>query len=235
MNVKKILENLKEPTLIYKLKTHQTHLPNTLSHIGGTPYSEEQDRLPVCRICKHSLKFVFQLNIPVNQNESELHCFYYCFSCNIENGNKGFEMKTYKNPSLSKLVKRDQWRSSIAYAEFEFEPHWSLPEWDSLPFINKDIQKTFLKEYKEDAEMEYEQLSEDMLRNLHFDSFSFFGGYAKFLGFASYPACPHCGEHMELFMQLDSEDDKSLVWSDFGCLYIFRCKTQKDQFYILIQ
>ena len=45
-------------------------------------------------------------------------------------------MKTYTNPTQDKMVKREQWKSSISYAEFEFEPQWSLPEWDALPFID---------------------------------------------------------------------------------------------------
>lgn len=234
MEAKHVIKQLLQPTLMYGLKAKRHSNPNLVSHVGGYPYSEKNDRLPTCKTCHHGMMFVFQLHIP-NEKESTLYSFYYCFHCRVDKGNKGFKMKTYDDPAVEKLVKREQWKSSIPYAEFEFEPQWSLPEWDALPFIDENIQKTLLKYSPEKAEIDYEEVVEELLQDQPFEVFTFFGGYPKFLGFPQYPTCPHCEEHMDLFIQLDSDEGKQMVWNDYGCLYIFRCKNESNQFHILIQ
>lgn len=234
LDTKDVIKKLLEPTLMYELKAKRFSEPNLLSHIGGFPYCEKNDRLPTCKTCNHPMTFIFQLHIPT-EKERTLYCFYYCHHCQMDKGSKGFKMKTYRNPTSEKMVKRDKWKSPIVYAEFEFEPQWSLPEWDALPFINKEVQSLLTKQLKEKAEMNYEDTVDELLQDQPYEAFTFFGGYGKFLGFPTYPTCPHCEEHMELFIQLDTEESKKMVWKDYGCLYIFKCKNASNQFQILIQ
>lgn len=234
IDVKKLISNIKQPTLLYTLQTKRNSTPNLKSHIGGHPYTEKDDRLPICRSCKDGMDFVFQLHIPHWDASTELYAFYYCFACKKKAGNKGFEMKKYLNPNTTKTVHREHWASPIQYSEFIFTPSWSLPDWHSLPFVDANIQQNFMNEYKEEAEVEYETTREEVLETWNFDAFSFYGGYPNFLGFPVYPTCTHCDEKMELFIQLDTEDDKGMTWNEFGCLHIFKCK-QSDNFQILIQ
>lgn len=247
--VKSIVENLKVPMLMCTLQIKDKSLPNLLSHIGGTPYSEENDRLPVCRACKSPMQFVFQVHSHKKEQDSTLYCFYYCFGCNMEKGNKGFHLRSFENPTLDKLVKQPNRKPALPYAEFNWNVHWSLPEWDSLPFIDEKVQKILFETSGEDAEMDYDQAIEDLLfyddqHDIHthanilpgyVDTFSFFGGYPKFLGFPFYPTCACCDQHMELFMQLDSSNAHKLIWREEGCLYVFRCTRNANQFSILIQ
>lgn len=234
MEAKNVIKKLLQPTLMYQLKAKRHGNPNLVSHVGGFPYAEKNDRLPTCKLCKHAMMFVFQLHIPT-EHTSTLYSFYYCFHCRTDKGSKGFKMKTYQNPTQEKMVQRNAWKSGIQYAEFEFEPQWSLPEWDALPFIDKTMQKTLTEQAEEKAEMMYEEVVEELLEDQPFEVFSFFGGYPRFLGFPYYPTCAHCEEHMDLFIQLDSDESKNMVWNDYGCLYIFRCKNESNQFHILIQ
>ena len=231
---KKMIENLLEPTLMYQLKTKRHTEPNLRSHVGGYPYTEKNDRLPTCKMCHHAMTFVFQLHIP-SEKQNTLYSFYYCYACRPKSGNKGFNMRLHVNPSIEKMVQRDNWKSPLRYAEFEFEPQWSLPEWDALPFVDQSIQPRLTEQLKEKAEIQYEDTVEDLLRDQPFEEFSYFGGYPKFIGYPKFPNCPHCKENMDLFIQLDSNEDKNMVWNEYGCLYIFRCKQESNQFHILIQ
>lgn len=233
--IENLLSNLKAPTLLYSLRKTRNISPYIGSYIGGIPYSEKNSRIPICRTCKKPMNFVFQLNIPSNDKRSNLHAFYYCFSCLPLKGKNGFKMVRYDDPSLQKMVKKNSWTSPINFSEFVFTPQWSLPEWNSLPFVDINVQTHFLSTYEEQAEVEYENLKDTILNSWNFDSFSFYGGYANFLGFPAYPKCNHCDETMELFMQLDSNEEKGMTWNEYGCLHIFRCSTAPNNFEILIQ
>lgn len=236
IDVIKLISTIKEPTLLYTLQPKRSNGPNLKSHIGGYPYTELNDRLPICRSCKEGMDFVFQLSIPETDTRSTLYAFYYCFSCKKKSGYKGFEMKKYLNPNPSHIAKKEHWASPIQYADFVFTPTWSLPNWHSLPFVDINIQQNFINEYKNDAnaEVEYETAREEVLEPMNFDSFSFYGGYPNFLGFPLFPTCVHCNEKMELFIQLDSEEEKRMTWNEYGCLHVFKCK-HSDNFQILIQ
>lgn len=236
LNVDRIIEKLKQPSMIYNFRSKRVNVPNLNSHFGGYPYFEKGEKVPVCKKCCNIMNFIFQLNIPNEDDQgSKVYCFYYCNNCNIEEGNKGFEMRIYENPSLQKVVKKDVLKSKIIYSDMEFDIFWSMPEWGSLPFIDNQVQELFYDNHKENAEIEYEKEVEKFVGSNTFDEFSFFGGYPKFLDFAFYPECPHCKEDMELFLQVDTAEDLGIHWSDYGCLYIFRCKNNSNQFFILIQ
>jgi uncharacterized protein YwqG len=233
--ITELVRKLKQPTLICKLQSKRNNKPNLNSYIGGHPYSEKKDRVPYCRICKKEMEFIFQLNIPVNKGNNTIYSFYYCQNCKMENGRNGFKVLKYNAPDPNKIYKKKIRKSSIQYAEFLFQPQWSLPDWNSLPFIDSSIQQHFSSEYKEDAEFEYEQIKENILQTWSFDAYSFYGGYPNFIGFPEFPTCPHCNDKMELFIQLDSEIEKHMTWKDHGCLQLFKCKNDTDNYEILIQ
>jgi uncharacterized protein YwqG len=49
------------------------------------------------------------------------------------------------------------------------------------------------------------------------------GGWPHWIQSVEYPACPTCGDRMELVFQLDSEDNLPVVFGDVGCGHITRC------------
>lgn len=49
------------------------------------------------------------------------------------------------------------------------------------------------------------------------------GGWPAWVQSAEYPACPQCGEIMELVLQVDSEDNIPHMFGDMGCGHITQC------------
>lgn len=234
INLSKLLQKIKKPILLFEFQSKKQKKPELMSYIGGTPYFEENKKTPICRLCKKPMMFVFQLYIPEN-NHNVLYSFFYCFECSQVNGNKGFEIVKSINPSLKKLTTNPNLKSDIPYAEFKFEPYWSIPDWESLHETYPDLALSISKEFKEDSWGMYEQEREGILGDLAFDSFSFYKGYPHFLNKPEFPKCDCCNQQMELWLQIDSYDDLGLVWDDFGCLHIFKCKNNNEHFKILIQ
>lgn len=236
VDIEKMLQDIKEPTLYFKFASVENSSPNLNSYVGGTPYSEKSDRTPTCRKCKNPMEFVFQLNIPKDTEDGFLmYVFYYCFECTSTSGNKGFKIIKYDNPSEEKNAYKNNLKSKIKYAEFDFDIQWSLPDWDSLGILKPTISKSFLKEYKADAPVIYENTKEKILNDWSFNEFSFYGGYPNFLGFPNFPKCEGCDELMVPWFQIDSTEELGLVWKDYGCLHVFKCKNGNDNFKILIQ
>ena len=56
------------------------------------------------------------------------------------------------------------------------------------------------------------------------------GGWPDWVQGVEYPQCPECGETMELFFQLDSEDHLDYMFGDSGCAHVTRCKNHPHQF-----
>lgn len=55
------------------------------------------------------------------------------------------------------------------------------------------------------------------------------GGWPDWVQGVEYPACPECGEPMELVFQLDSEDHLDYMFGDTGCAHVTRCKNHPHQ------
>lgn len=55
------------------------------------------------------------------------------------------------------------------------------------------------------------------------------GGWPSWVQGVEYPACPECGETMELLFQLDSEDHLDHMFGDTGCAHVTRCKNHPHQ------
>ncbi|MEO0376054.1 MAG: DUF1963 domain-containing protein, partial [Cyanobacteria bacterium P01_A01_bin.17] len=78
------------------------------------------------------------------------------------------------------------------------------------------------------SQKEYEQLEKGEIQNTPFfgDKLS---GWPAWIQGIEYPACPVCGEAMELVLQLDSEDNLPYMFGDVGCGHITQCPTHGDQ------
>ena len=54
------------------------------------------------------------------------------------------------------------------------------------------------------------------------------GGWPHWVQGVEYPACPSCGESMDLLMQIDSNDNLDLMFGDAGCGHITRCRKHPE-------
>jgi hypothetical protein len=54
------------------------------------------------------------------------------------------------------------------------------------------------------------------------------GGWPSWIQGREYPACPTCGETMQLVLQLDSDDNVPHMWGDAGIGHITQCPTHLD-------
>ncbi|PGK51439.1 hypothetical protein CN918_26980 [Priestia megaterium] len=230
-----LLEKIKKPKLTFDLMPLDKEPEITIiSHIGGKPYIEKHEHPPLCHCCKKKMPFVFQLNVPSSDKECTLYVFYYCFQCNKIEGNKGFSVLQYKNPSLERANPLAD-TSKVTYSHFEFEFYWSLPNWEALTILHPDVADYFFEQDKEEFDIIYEESKEDFLDSLNFDTFSFYGGYPNFLNKPVFPSCDCCNKTMKPWIQVDSYDELSFHWKNLGVLHVFQCINGNDNFKILIE
>jgi uncharacterized protein YwqG len=229
-----LLQQLKKPTLKFSILPTIDHSPSLASYIGGKPYMTKEDQTPCCKQCKKPLTFAFQLYMQ-KEKESVLFVFYYCFQCQSKQKKNHFDMMVYHNPTLEEMNPKTKKNSLIEYAEFEFHPSWSLPEWDVLQSIHSDLVDHLSKEFKDDAWVVYENTKESLVGLAHLEPFSFYKGYPQFLSEPRFPTCKCCKKPMELFIQLDSYEEFGLSWGEMGCLYVFQCPHHENEFKIFIQ
>jgi len=233
-----IFNEMKKPKLTFDVFPGSTNEDvTTLSHIGGKPFIPVYEKHPLCHTCKQPLMFVFQLNVPFEPTKCHLFVFYYCFKCNPRNGNKGFMVKKYINPKI-KQANHHVFPSNVLYAPFDFELHWSLPDWETLTLLNRDVANYYYQADHEEFDVKYEEDKNDFLEEISsytFDTFSFYGGYPNFLSKPVIPSCDCCNQKMDSWIQLDSYKEMNMEWDRLNPLHIFRCANKNDNYKILIQ
>ena len=47
--------------------------------------------------------------------------------------------------------------------------------------------------------------------------------------------CPRCDQLMEMFAQIDSEEEAGLMWGDVGCIYLFCCRRHPGEVRLELQ
>lgn len=231
-----ILESIKKPKLVFDVNPCKKNQGVSLhSHFGGKPFTLlKGEHPPLCHNCQKTMTFVFQLNIPYADDQTNLYVMYYCFACRSVSGDKGFAVHHYHNPKLEKS-NPDVPVSPIHYGEFEFELHWSLPDWESLLILYPRITDYFYRIDEEEAETKYDEAKDEFLNMWNYDTFSFYGGYPNFLNEPVFPWCDCCEKAMKPFIQIDSYTDLKLDWGNYGVLHLFQCANGKGNFKIVIQ
>ena len=232
-DIEKRLKQLKKPTLVYTFDLNDDSSPNLLSHIGGKPYIQTHEKYPVCKTCKEKMNFVCQLYIP-KKDQYFLYVFYYCFHCCSTKGNAGFDMRIYQNPTM-KNCKRSRRQEFISYAEFYFEPSWSLPSWEVLESYDPTTYEMIQELYPEEPFEAYEQCRANLIEFDGIDFLAYYGGFPEFVKEVDVPICSCCQKQMKLFLQLNSFEEFSMVWGNVGCLYLFTCEKQAANFQIVVQ
>ena len=235
MSTRDLLESIKKAKLTFDLlPSRKSNVISTHSHVGGTPFMLEGEHPPLCHDCQQPMPFIFQLHVPYNEHESQLYAMYYCFHCKPQQGNRGFTIKTYRNPSIEQANQTAK-RSPIQYGEFEFELYWSLPEWEVLSILHPRIADYFHSLDAEEYDVKYDEEKDDFLDMWNYDTFSFYGGYPNFLNAPVIPSCDCCQKPMKSFIQMDTHEELGLCWNKYGVLHVFQCSNNNSNFKILIQ
>jgi hypothetical protein len=230
-----VVEKLKKPTLFFGVELKKDESPNLKSHMGGKPYMSKGEKYPVCTRCKEKMNFIFQLFIPrKDETIHDLYVFYYCCSCHPYQGAEGFAIKKYSEPNMEEM-KESRVLDYIPYAEFYFEPTWSLPDWGTLGDRNPEIMKMIQRENKEEPWEMYEEIKSTLLGVDGYESLCFYGGHPQFMKEPKFPVCSCCKKPMKLWVQLDSSEELDMIWSNMGCLYVFKCADNQEKYQILVQ
>jgi uncharacterized protein YwqG len=225
------INKLKKPTLYFGMEVEKDTSPNLENHVGGKPYMRKGEKYPVCTKCKEKLNFILQLRIPGEEVDYTLQTFYYCFSCHPYRGEHGFEIRTYENPTMEES-KETKTLEYIPYASVYFEPVWSLPDLNTIRAEHQDVYKK-LQDGKNDPWDAYDSARSRILGFDGFEQLNFYHGHPQFIKVPQIPTCSCCKKQMDLWVQMDSNEELDLIWSNTGCLYIFKC--EKNRYKILIQ
>lgn len=229
-----VISKLKKPSLYFGMQVEKDNSPNIENHVGGKPYMKKGERYPVCKKCKEKLHFVFQLRIPEEDSSYHLHTFFYCFSCHPYKGEYGFEVRTYHNPTMEEC-KETKTLEYIPYATIYFEPIWSLPDWNTLEKDHPDVYKKLISEKTDPWEV-YDSARSTILGFDGFENLNFYKGHPQFIKAPEIPTCSCCKSPMKLWIQMDTNEELDLIWSNTGCLYIFKCEScDGDRYKILVQ
>lgn len=230
-----IVEKLKKPTLYFGVEAEGDTSPNLKNHVGGKPYIQKGEEYPTCQRCKENLNFIFQLHVPkTDETGYDLFTFYYCFSCHPYKGEQGFCVRKYDNPDMIES-KEPRTLEYIPYASFYFEAIWSLPDWNTLRKNHTDFYNALHENQKEDPWDVYDDIRSNILGVDGYENLSFYGGYPQFIQDAHLPTCSCCKKQMKLWTQMDSSEELDMLWSNTGCLYIFKCPDGNEKYKILIQ
>lgn len=233
--IHEVMEDIKEPTLKFELTPANIKTPSLNSYIGGRPYLKDGEHVPNCPHCKREMDFSFQIYMPKDK-DYYLYVFYFCNDCDPFDVDNGYEMKIYKNPSIEDMNHKTKANPNMICLDFNFQPSWSLPDWETLKKLRPQLAAKLTEKYNKDAWILYEN-ERDAFEGLIFtEPFSFFGGYPQFFSEPTYPVCDCCKETMNLWLQIDTSEDFGINWGDSsGCLFIFQCKKNPEKFKAIVQ
>jgi hypothetical protein len=209
---------------------------------GGLPYLEHTELWPACRSCGNALVFVAQFNLAQCLHECHdhsLYVFYYCMEClprsssDIDNGD--WLVRRYQNPCQENLKPLTKAAANPEHALppsiVTCERAFSLPDWEDL---NKDSVRNACIAL--DAHEPWEVYAEAKMRlGCIYDNAHLIGAYPQWIEGTLTRTCPHCGERMEVLIQLDSDDKAKLLWGDMGLIYFFQCRHHPDTFILELQ
>jgi uncharacterized protein YwqG len=225
-----LLKPLVKPAILLKLsKSEAAQAASCESKFGGLPYAEKEDTWAVCPTCENELTFVAQIKHP---QEKSLLTFFYCFEC-FSWGGKDEEkgqwlIRSYQNPDMANYVEI----KPTTEPEYEITPCCcaeqcikTLPDYADLETLLPDAQALC---GEDEPYQTYDEAAHrcDCVTGCG----TLLGGYPEWVQGKTSKLCPVCGDEMEFFAQIDSEDDADLMWGDCGAVYLFRCAEHKNEF-----
>ncbi len=194
-----------------------------ISHFGGMPYFEKEEEWPTGENGQ-PLDFIFQI---YNENsffskEIKLIQFYYDWEeMPWDNEDKGWLVKVYKviNSDNKVIIERPSELDRAKFCLVKFAPEKSLPDWESLYGIDKALSNLSQQIDTDEPWGAYSKIKEKMLGREE-DYYSWIGGYPHWLQGESVPLSSN-GKRMSFLMQIDSEENADIFWSDQGLVYLF--------------
>jgi uncharacterized protein YwqG len=228
-----LLKPLIKPAVLLSLSKSETaQAASCESKFAGLPYAEKNEVWPHCPTCQNELDFVAQIKSPA---ENSLQTFFYCFECfpwgSSEEEVGQWLVRSYQNPVMANYSPI----TSTHPPEYEIEPCTctaknvqTLPNWSDLESLSPEA-SALCREI--DADEPWEAYDLAVIRNNALaDYATFIGGYPKWIQSETTTYCKVCGNEMEFFAQIDSEDEADLMWGDCGAVYLFRCAEHKNEF-----
>jgi uncharacterized protein YwqG len=214
----------------FSLKESQTR-----SHFLGLPYFEEGEGWPRTRDGR-PMDFIFQI---VNENnllpkEIKILQFYYDWKSRPWFAhNPGWLVKSY--PSIETAKQKtilNPAREIDAFIGIGYEKAYSLPDWQAIGSIDPEISEACCQLAPDRPWSLYAEITGDIFGA---DSClgSWLGGYPAWLQGNDTPANEN-GQEYTFLMQVDSEEDAGLMWSDMGLVYLFMDPVSKE-FYFCLQ
>lgn len=233
----KMLQPHIKPAVVLEVVSDESAIGASVkSKFGGLPYSEANEKWPVCPVCKNELTFIAQLE---NGRGGELHVFYYCLECSpwgLDDEEEGqWAVRSYINPSMQKYVAvpAPEKNSEIVPCSVIEHDVRVLPDWESLDSVVPGADDLCDKINSDDPWDAHSKAVEEL--GCTTDIFTIIGGYPRFVQGQVQAKCGICNNEMEFFAQIDSEDQANIMWGDVGSVYLFRCKEHKDQFHLELQ
>lgn len=216
-------------------------VPHSNSWFGGSPSPATCNIWPVCRQCGKPMRFLFQIDLSELPKEFDapirkglLQLFY----CSTDDGScETWQPFSGAHAARISSSGGSEWhhplgveplaKATIAsWQEITDAPH--PEEHQSLGITyDYDFTKNVVSVTCTDPEIGLTDLDIDLdvaenVSNAH--PGDKLGGWPFWVQGVEYPCCPQCGRQMELFLQVDSEDNLPYMFGDAGCAHLTQCR-----------
>lgn len=213
--------------------------PSARSRFGGAPDMPRGEGWPACAECKRPMLFLLQLDlaslpVPVLGGPGLLQLF----MCRNDDG-ACESWAAFSGASLARIVSGDELERGVLPPDVEEQPERGIVAWSAVDDTpNSQEHEALGIRYDYDfgkrqvriacPELGFDEGGLDIDR-YSAEAISSARGGDKLLGWpqwvqgAEYPSCPHCGERMEMLLQVDSEEGVALMFGDLGTGHITQC------------
>lgn len=214
---------------------------NSNSWFGGSPSLSTATRWPACRQCERPMQFFLQLDLaelpdgfaaPAKSGLLEL------FYCSTDDG----ACETWQpfSGTHAILIVDSSVKETLHPRGIEPIPKVSISGWNEIVdtphpeehealgiTYNYDFAKNVASVSCSDPVISFQNLDIDLEVAENVSNAVIgdkLGGWPHWIQGAEYPSCPMCGQRMEIFLQLDSEDNLSYMFGDAGCAHLTQCR-----------
>jgi uncharacterized protein YwqG len=221
-----------------------------LSRFGGLPWLRPGESWPRCGRCASPMTFFLQLDLARLPAELEgrfgsgLLQLFYCTADECEGGWEAFDegqlVRVLHAPSGVRAVETPPEvvpfpaRTIIGWDARVDHPHPPEHEKLGLKYTWDFSAKTVRVECDAvglSAELPFSEGGDDLPETIATaEAGDKLAGWPCWVQDMDYPACPSCGQRMEIVFQLDSEDNVPYMFGDVGTGHITQCPQHLDVF-----
>lgn len=212
---------------------------------GGSPSMAPGEPWPSCEGCRKPMQFFLQLPIaslpagaPV-RGDGLLQLFY----CSVDDGNcetwspfsgthlvrllTGPSSPGQHPPGLAPFPLRSIERWEEIVDDPHPEEHEALGIAYAYDFVRRTVSVSCAELGVALADLRLDSNAAETIANAA--TGDKLGGWPAWGQSVEYPACPECGQAMDLVLQLDSEDNVPYMFGDVGCGHLTQCRNHPHQ------